>query len=233
MKKPESTQPPLYEKHVYVFRDDHPKRLILRNYAENDIEALIGIQRECFPPPYPSELWWNREQLLRHMELFPLGALCAEIDGKLVGSLTTMLTSFDPNHAQHSWAEMTDNGYIGTHDPNGDTLYVVDISVSPAARGLGLGKQMLQAAYELVVALGLKRLLGGGRMPGYGAVRREVSPECYVEDVLHGRRRDPVIGFLLRCGRTPLAVMPDYLDDEESANYALLMEWRNPLIPQK
>ncbi len=233
MTKPESPQYPVYDKQVYVFRGEQPERLTLRNYAESDIEALIDIQRECFPPPYPSELWWNREQLLRHMERFPSGALCAEIGGKLVGSLTTMIASFDPDHARHSWAEMTDNGYIGTHDPNGDTLYVVDISVSPAARGLGLGKQMLQAAYELVVALGLKRLLGGGRMPGYGAVRHEISPERYVEDVLHGRRRDPVIGFLLRCGRTPLTVIPDYLDDEESADHALLMEWRNPLISQK
>lgn len=218
-----------YEKTCYVFREGRPEKLRIRNYVESDIEALIEIQRQCFPPPYPPELWWNRDQLLQHMERFPSGALCAEVNGRLVGSLTTMITDFDPSHAHHSWANMTDKGYIGTHDPTGDTLYVVDISVSPAARGLGLGKQMLQSAYELVIALGLKRLLGGGRMPGYGAVRSEVTPEDYVEDVLQGRRRDPVIGFLLHCGRTPLAVVPDYLDDEESANYALLMEWRNPL----
>jgi len=220
----------IYEKSCYVFRNGHPEHLRIRNYTEQDIEALIDIQRECFPPPYPSELWWNREQLIQHIERFPAGALCAEVDGRLVGSLTTMITPFDPAHTEHGWAEMTDNGYIGTHDAAGDTLYVVDISVSPAARGLGLGKQMLQSAYELVIALGLTRLLGGGRMPGYGAVQHEVTPERYVDDVLHGRRRDPVIGFLLHCGRTPLAVVPDYLDDEESANHALLMEWRNPLL---
>ncbi|NGZ77405.1 GNAT family N-acetyltransferase [Saccharibacillus alkalitolerans] len=220
----------LYEKSCYVFRDGQPERLTIRSYTETDVEALIEIQRECFPPPYPPELWWNREQLLRHTELFPEGALCAEVNGRLVGSLTTLITAFDPQHPRHSWAEMTDNGYIGTHNPDGDTLYVVDISVSPSARGLGLGKQLLQSAYELVVALGLKRLLGGGRMPGYGAVRHEVTPERYADDVLQGRRRDPVIGFLLRCGRTPLAVVPDYLEDEESANHALLMEWRNPLL---
>ncbi|GGN99725.1 GNAT family N-acetyltransferase [Saccharibacillus kuerlensis] len=219
-----------YDKKCYVFRDDLPEKLRIRSYTENDIEALIDIQRECFPPPYPSELWWNRDQLLRHMERFPAGALCAEVDGRLVGSLTTMITSFNPKHPNHNWAEMTDNGYIGTHDPNGDTLYVVDISVSPSARGLGLGKQMLQSAYELVVGLGLERLLGGGRMPSYGAVHPEVTPEQYLDDVLHGRRRDPVIGFLLHCGRTPLTVVPDYLEDEESANHAVLMEWRNPLL---
>ncbi|MCQ4087380.1 GNAT family N-acetyltransferase [Saccharibacillus sp. JS10] len=219
-----------YNKSVYVFRDGQPKLLHIRNYTSSDIEQLINLQRECFPPPYPADLLWNREQLLLHIERFPTGALCAEIDGQIVGSLTAMMTTFDPNHMSHSWAEMTDDGNIGTHEKNGDTLYVVDISVSPSARGLGLGKQMLQATYELVVALKLQRLLGGGRMPGYGAVQHEVSPEHYVDDVLHGKRRDPVIGFLLHCGRTPVAVLPDYLDDEESGNYALLMEWRNPFL---
>ncbi|CAM3564683.1 MULTISPECIES: GNAT family N-acetyltransferase [Saccharibacillus] len=219
-----------YEKTGYVFREGRPQQLRIRNYGPADIQGLIAIQRECFPPPYPSELWWNREQLLRHMEIFPVGALCAEVEGRLVGSLTTLIASFDPKQAQHSWSDMTDNGYIGTHDPFGNTLYVVDISVSPAARGLGLGKQMLQSAYELVVGLGLARLLGGARMPGYGAVRSQLTPEAYVDDVLHGRRRDPVIGFLLHCGRTPMSVVTDYLDDPESADHALLMEWRNPLL---
>ncbi|MDO3411444.1 GNAT family N-acetyltransferase [Saccharibacillus sp. CPCC 101409] len=220
-----------YEKSCFVYRDNKPERLTIRNYREDDIEALIRIQRECFPPPYPSELWWNREQLLNHLRRFPQGMLCAEIGGAVVGSLTTMIASIDltaPDRLRHTWAEMTDNGYIGTHAPDGNTLYVVDIGVSPSARGLGLGKQMLQAAYELVVELGLDRLLGGARMPGYGRAAAELTPEEYVEAVLSGERRDPVVGFLLRCGRLPVAVARDYLDDEESAGCALLMEWRNP-----
>jgi len=39
--------------------------------------------------------------------------------------------------------------------------------------------------------------------------------------------------FLLRCGRTPVKLVENYLEDEESHNYAMLMEWRNPFIQQR
>jgi len=45
---------------------------------------------------------------------------------------------------------------------------------------------------------------------------------------VRGELADPVITFLLRCGRTPLGVVPGYLEDEESRHHAALMEWRNP-----
>ena len=87
---------------------------------------------------------------------------------------------------------------------------------------------MIQSMYELVIEDKLERVLGGGRMSGYHRHADAFSPEQYVEAVVAGELRDPVISFLLRCGRTPVAIVADYLDDEESLNYGLLMEWRNP-----
>ncbi|MNY77961.1 hypothetical protein D3C86_2180320 [compost metagenome] len=46
--------------------------------------------------------------------------------------------------------------------------------------------------------------------------------------VMQGELKDPVMTFLLRCGRTPVKLVSDYLEDEESLNYAMLMEWKNP-----
>ncbi|MNI98635.1 hypothetical protein D3C73_1575170 [compost metagenome] len=65
-------------------------------------------------------------------------------------------------------------------------------------------------------------------MPGYHQYAAEMSAERYLEEVVAGRLQDPVITFLLRCGRTPLGVAEGYIEDEESRNYAALMEWRNP-----
>lgn len=56
----------------------------------------------------------------------------------------------------------------------------------------------------------------------------EMSAEQYVDAVVSGNLKDPVISFLLRCGRTPLGIVANYLEDEESRNYAVLMEWKNP-----
>lgn len=218
----------MYRSKQLLFSDGKPVQIIIRNYESKDFDELIDIQSECFPPPFPSELWWNKEQLTNHVTLFPEGALCIEIDGKIVSSLTGLCVDFDPAHPNHTWAEVTDNGYIKNHDPNGNTIYIVDISVRPAYRSLGLGKIMMQSMYHIVVKLGLDRLLGGGRMPGYHKVANEMTAIEYVEAVMAGKVHDPVISFLLRAGRMPVAVVDNYLDDEESLNYGVLMEWKNP-----
>lgn len=217
-----------YQSEFYVFDDGKPLSAVIRNYNTNDFDELIQIQAECFPPPFPSELWWNKEQLTNHTTLFPDGALCMEIDGELAGSLTGLLVNFDPNHRQHTWDEVTDSGYIRNHQPDGNTLYIVDISVRPKYRKLGLGKLMMQAMYHLVIQKDLDRLIGGGRMPGYHKFAETLSAEQYVNGVVIGEIKDPVITFLLKCGRTPLTIVENYLDDEESHNYAVLMEWKNP-----
>ncbi|MFD2612198.1 GNAT family N-acetyltransferase [Paenibacillus gansuensis] len=224
-------------KELYVFRDRKPMKAEIRNYREADFAELIRIQRESFPPPFPEELLWNEEQLYNHVKRFPEGALCAMADGRIVGSVTGLLIGSEQSGTAHSWQEVTDAGYIRNHNPSGDTLYIADICVSPEYRKTGLGKWLMQSMYEVVVHLRLRRLLGGGRMPGYAdaaaafAETKEagfLSAEQYLESVMKGERSDPVISFLLRCGRTPVGVVPDYLEDEESMNYAALMEWKNP-----
>ncbi len=218
----------MYRSEQLLFQNGKPVPIIIRNYESKDFDELIDIQAECFPPPFPSELWWNKEQLMNHVSLFPEGALCIEIDGKVVSSLTGVCVQFNPAHANHTWAEMTDDGYISNHDPNGNTLYIVDISVRPAYRSFGLGKIMMQSMYHVVIEKGLERLLGGGRMPGYRKYATTLTANEYVDHVINGKIHDPVISFLLRCGRKPIAVVENYLEDEESLNYGVLMEWRNP-----
>lgn len=220
----------MYRKEFYVFDGDRPVPVVIRNYDENDFSGLIRIQQECFPPPFPSDLWWNEEQLHNHVTLFPEGALCIEMNGELAGSMTGLLVDFDPHHPEHTWEEITDNGYIGNHNPDGNTLYVVDISVRPSYRKLGLGKCLMSSMYDIVVHQGLTRLLGGGRMPGYHQKAGDMTAEEYLEAVIKGDLKDPVITFLLRCGRAPVTVVPNYLEDEESGHYGTLMEWKNPFI---
>ncbi|PLR97482.1 GNAT family N-acetyltransferase [Bacillus sp. T33-2] len=221
----------MFHKEIYVFDEKKPVKVVIRTYTEKDFEALIKIQQESFPPPFPEELWWNKEQLSNHVSLFPEGALCVEIDGRLCGSMTGLIVDFQDGGLEHTWSEITSDGYITNHNPNGNTLYIVDICISPGYRKLGLGQWLMQSMYETVVQLKLDRLLGGGRMPGYHRHAEDLSIDQYVEKVLDGELRDPVITFLLRCGRTPVRPVKNYLEDEESLNYALLMEWKNPFKP--
>ncbi|MFB4324935.1 GNAT family N-acetyltransferase [Paenibacillus sp. JNUCC32] len=217
-----------FHQQFYVFDDVRPVPVVIRGYTEADFDELIAIQSETFPPPYPPEQWWNKEQLMQHVTLFPEGALCVEVDGMLAGSITSLIVEYDPMEPAHSWAEATDNGYIRTHQPDGNTLYIADICVRPRFRKLGLGKWLIQSLYHVTIERGLDRLLGGGRMPGYHRHAHEMSAVEYLDAVVRGDLKDPVITFLLRCGRTPVGVAAEYLEDEESCNYGALMEWKNP-----
>ncbi|MCM3764837.1 GNAT family N-acetyltransferase [Neobacillus niacini] len=218
----------MYRSEFYVYDQDRPLPICIRNYTKEDFDQLIEIQAECFPPPFPSELWWNKEQLTNHVTYFPDGALCVEINGELAGSLTGLVVDFDPSHPNHNWEEITDHGYIRNHNPDGNTLYIVDISVKPKYRKLGLGKLMMQAMYHVVIEKGYDRLLGGGRMPGYHKFAEKMTANEYLSAIINGQLKDPVISFLLRCGRVPMGIAENYLEDEESRNYAALMEWKNP-----
>ncbi|MFB6497677.1 GNAT family N-acetyltransferase [Bacillus haynesii] len=217
-------------KQFYVDNGTSYQQVDIRNYSKKDIPDLIALQRECFPPPFPEDLLWNEKQLYSHIERFPDGALCAASEGRIIGSMTALMTDFNPKHPHHRWDEVTDNGYIGTHQNDGNSLYVVDISVSPDYRKLGIGKRLMQSMYELTVFKGLKRLIGGGRIPHYHKSAAEITPEQYVQAVLDGEKRDPVLSFLLHCGRSPVCVIPGYIEDEESLDYAVLMEWKNPFL---
>jgi ribosomal protein S18 acetylase RimI-like enzyme len=222
----------LFYKEMYVFDGDTPVKVVIRNYTKNDFDGLIEAQKESFPPPFPSDLWWSVDQLYSHVKLFPEGALCVEIDGKICGSMTGLIIDYTPGDF-HTWEEVTSSGYISNHTPSGNTLYIVDICIKPTFRKYGLGKWLMQSMYETVVYLKLERLLGGGRLPGYHRHAQEMDIDTYVTNVLKGSMYDPVITFLLKCGRTPVGIVQNYLEDEESLNYGLLMEWRNPFLKSK
>lgn len=195
----------MYYKTFYAFDGKIPVPAVIRQYTEDDFAELITIQSEAFPPPYPAELWWNREQLLNHVTLFPEGALAVEVNGELAGSVTGLKINVEPEGEglHHTWSEVTEDGYITTHQPDGNTLYIADLCVRPKYRKLGLGKELVQSLYHVVVEQKLERLLGAGRMPGYHLqASRILSGEVSGRSGPCGTLADPVITFLLRCGRT-------------------------------
>jgi ribosomal protein S18 acetylase RimI-like enzyme len=197
----------------------------IRPYTLSDFDALIRIQSACFPPPFPSELWWNREQIATHIKLFPAGALCAEFNGEIVGSATAHILQWDENQPAHNWSEASDDGYLRNHNPQGNTLYGVDVAVHPAYRGRGIARAFYRARYQLVRDLQLKRFLAGSRLSGYRAYRDKLTPEAYADAVCRGELNDPVVTPQLRAGLVPVRVVRHYLTDEESCDNALLMKW--------
>ena len=102
------------------------------------------------------------------------------------------------------------------------------MSVSPDAQRKGVGTMFYEARKQYVREHHLKRILTGGRIPGYDQVSHEMTPAKYVNQVVARKKKDPTLSFQLKNGFVVLNVIPDYLEDTESHGCATLLEWLNP-----
>lgn len=199
----------------------------IRPYTMDDYEQLLDVQREAFPPPFPEELWWSKEQIASHVSTYPEGAMAAVCDGAIVGSSTSLIIRHTGE--PHTWEEVSDGGFIrASHDPDGDSLYGIDLCVRPSYRSRGIAGALYEARKELVVRAGLKRFIAGCRIPGYGQAADMMSAEEYVSRVSSGEMRDQVLSFMIRQGLRPIQILEHYVEDEESRHKAVLVEWLNP-----
>jgi predicted amidohydrolase/ribosomal protein S18 acetylase RimI-like enzyme len=205
--------------------DDTLRQFSVREMTLDDVAAVIALQRRAFPGEPP----WRADQLARHLQVFPEGQLVVSDEaGRIVGSASSLLIDWDDYAESAHWAAITGQGMFDTHNPLGKTLYGAEMGVDPEARQQGIGTLLYDARKELIGERGLKRLLTGGRIPGYAAVAEQTTPKEYVAEVVAGKRRDPVLTFQLGNGLVVLDVVPNYLQDNESHGFATVLEWLNP-----
>jgi predicted amidohydrolase/ribosomal protein S18 acetylase RimI-like enzyme len=202
-----------------------PNQLNVRQMTSEDIPAVIELQTRAFPGLPP----WRPDQLARHLEVFPEGQLVvADSNGRILGSASSLIIDWDDYAESANWSSITGDGSFDTHNPLGKTLYGADMGVDPEARKQGIGSALYEARKELIRERGLKRLLTGGRIAGYGAVAGRMTAKEYVAEVVDGKRRDPALTFQLENGLVVLDVVPGYMHDAESYGFATVLEWLNP-----
>jgi GNAT superfamily N-acetyltransferase len=204
-------------------------QVTLRKAAGRDLAALVALNRAAYPDLAEQEVVFSEEHLRAHAAVFPRGQVVAEIDGVVVGAIATLILprTTDPLGA-HTWYEATGDGFFTTHDPAGETLYLADVYVDRAAWGRGVGTALYGALRSLCRELGLARIVAGGRLWGYHAVAHERTPEAYIDDVVLGVRIDRVLTSQLKAGFVVRGVLPSYLPDPKSCDFASLLEWVNP-----
>lgn len=203
---------------------DYETTIVLRQMTMDDFDALIEMQAACFPG---MEVW-DREHIESQLKMFPEGQFCIEIDGKLAGSASGLIVDFSSYTEWHNWREISDDGYIRNHHPDGDTFYGIEMMVHPEFRGMKLSRRLYEKRKQVCREHNLNRIMIAGRIPGYGAVADEMTAREYVEEVMERSRLDPVLTPQLANGFVLKQLIPSYLDeDTASRGYATFLEWTN------
>ena len=207
-----------------------PDGYLIRTMRDGDHAAVSAICAVV----YPTERPYTEDELRAHQSLFPEGQFVVEhaASGAVAGAHFTLLVNMMHFHIDDSWEALTAGGSFADHDPRGHTLYGADLFVHPGHQHHGLGRALTEATRGLTHAKGLWRMVGGSRLPGYGAVADVVTAEEYVREVVAGARVDPVLSAHLKDGWQVVKPIRGYLPhDSESAGWAAVIQWVNPACP--
>ena len=204
--------------------DSFQKKITVRPLRITDYDDIVEIQNKSFPGMLP----WSKEQIESQLKLFPEGQIVVEYKNKVIASSSSLIIDVDIYSERHSWYEISSQGYIKNHNPEGDTLYGIEIMVHPAYRGMKLARRLYDARKELARNHNLMRIVVGGRIPEYIKYKDKLTIEEFIDKVSRKVIYDPVLTTQLSNGFVLKRVIPEYLtSDKESAGYATLLEWTN------
>jgi GNAT superfamily N-acetyltransferase len=191
-----------------------------------DVKRLVLTSHAAYPDLVGDNIVLTEAQIRAHIAIFPRGQRVAELEGEIVGGISTFIVprGVDPLRP-HSWLEICGEGYFQSHDAGGDTLYLADIFVDPRAQRCGVGAKLYASLKEICVEQNLKRIVAGGRLDSYHRHAARMGPRAYVERVIAGEIQDRVLRSQLKAGFQVRGVLPNYLHDRRSQNFASLLEW--------
>ncbi|TCK80977.1 carbon-nitrogen hydrolase family protein [Albibacterium bauzanense] len=171
---------------------------------------------------------WTKTNISDLINIFPEGQLCVEVDGKVVACALAIITNSKDVYSGHTYKEIIDNGKFTTHSPEGNILYGIEVFVHPEYRSLRLGRRLYDARKEMCEEMNLKSIVAGGRIPKYHEHSDTLSPRQYIQKVKQKEIYDPTLTFQLSNDFHVRKILKNYLPgDEESREYATLLEWNN------
>ncbi|REJ83213.1 MAG: GNAT family N-acetyltransferase [Acidobacteria bacterium] len=206
---------------------ERESKITVRRAKLEDVDALYECQRKVYGSRTGTALCTPRELELQ-VRTFPEGQLIAVDGNEIVGYATSLIVLLDEDSPWYSYSEITGAATFSTHDPAGDTLYGADIGVLPERRGQRIAQKLYAARKRLLKRYNLRRMVAGGRIPGYAEHAGKMTAEEYVDKVVAGELRDSSLNAHLRAGYVVRSVHMGYLRDEQSLDYATFLELANP-----
>jgi len=199
-------------------------RVLVRTLKLTDYDAVVKLQLKCFPGMSP----WKKEEFESQTSIFPEGQICVEFDDDIVASSSSLIIRYQDYADSENYEDISHNGTIKNHDQYGDSLYGIEIMVHPDFQGMKLARRLYDARKQLSRDRNLRRIVIGGRMPGYASYKESISAREYVDKVSERSIFDPVLTVQLANGFVLQKLLKAYLkDDHDSSGYATLLEWVN------
>lgn len=198
-----------------------------RPWKQQDILGIVECQQAAYNDLVPSDLCSERHYRMQ-LQAFPQGQFLVEVDGKIVAYATSLIVQLQEDSHLYSYAEVTGVGTFSTHNPHGDTLYGADIAVIPEYRGKGIAGLLYQKRKALMKKYNLRRMVAGGRIPGYVDYEGRMTPEEYVAAVRDGKLKDSALLAHLKAGYQVTGIHMEYFSEERGLNFATALEMPNP-----
>jgi ribosomal protein S18 acetylase RimI-like enzyme len=198
-----------------------PSGYMIQNTQKEHTKALELLQRKVFPKLSEEELF-TASMYLKHIEKFPEGQFVI-LDGKKVIGMTTTIRYKDTGK-EHTFLQISGNGNLETHHPEGDYLYGLDVGIDPRYRRKGLAKALYSARQELVHSLGLKGQLIVGMLNGYESYQNLYTIDEYYQKVKNNELSDPTVSMQLKLGFKIIKLIKNYLHDPTCGNAGVLLK---------
>lgn len=215
----------------------------VRRIKERDIERLLWVESIA----WGNGVQFKREHFRSQLRIFPEGQLCFEDEqGEIWGFVNLMKFRFDSRKPLvSSWGDITADGYISSHDPKGNWLFGVNLSVHPHGYFSGAAEALLLTAARICASMHLRGILLGGRIPGYARWLRDQAgmgrdldgsdielARSYMEMRVRGdngvaRRLDPELELYENFGIRILGPVAKFMPDEKSLDFGVAMAWTN------
>lgn len=175
-----------------------------------------------------SKPYWEEKQYLLLLKTFPEGQIAVKVNGKIAGCALSLIIDSKQFDENHTYKEITGNYAFSTHTYDGDTLYGIDVFVSPDFRGLRIGRRMYDYRKDLCERMNLKTITFGGRIPNFHKFSEELTPKEYIDKVKSREIEDPVLNFQMSNDFHPVKILKGYMAGDQASNeYAVLLRWNN------
>jgi hypothetical protein len=165
-------------------------------------------------PGWAPWLRFSPQQLDAQAEVFPAGQiLLCDDDSRPIASLSTNRIDWD-GQVEHlpTWDDVAGRSrtYRETHDPRGNAMVLMSVSVRPDQRGSRLPQELIDRARAVAVGNGIEHLLSDFRPSGYGRHKARHGGVGFAEYCSltrpDGLPVDDWLRSLVRIGMEPLRV---------------------------